>query len=183
MSSSAFRNQSASWRWCVWTYLNACQKKEFGKKPQGNRPTLFLEQVGFVSQQAVFKVYFALRLSKARFFVEQKLELVIGCDKIQTLNLNWPTPLASHWCSWNLCLNGFKTRSSWLNCALRDDKTVYWVSIGHYEEVAVDNWWYWVIRGHFCLYTLHKVEIWTGVRCLTHFLTDRLWKIELLSSL
>ena len=24
-----------------------------------------------------------------------------------------------------------KTRSSWLNCALRDDEAVYWVSIGH----------------------------------------------------
>ena len=23
------------------------------------------------------------------------------------------------------------TRSSWLNCALRDDEAVYWVSIGH----------------------------------------------------
>ena len=32
-----------------------------------------------------------------------------------------------------------KTRSSWLNCALRDDETVYWVSIGHYEAVAVGN--------------------------------------------
>ena len=32
-----------------------------------------------------------------------------------------------------------KTRSSWLNCALRDDEAVYWVSIGHYEEVAVGN--------------------------------------------
>ena len=32
-----------------------------------------------------------------------------------------------------------KTRSSWLNCALRDDEAVYWVSIGHYEAVAVDN--------------------------------------------
>ena len=31
------------------------------------------------------------------------------------------------------------TRSSWLNCALRDDEAVYWVSIGHYEAVAVDN--------------------------------------------
>ena len=30
-----------------------------------------------------------------------------------------------------------KTRSSWLNCALRDDEAVYWVSIGHYEAVAV----------------------------------------------
>ena len=32
-----------------------------------------------------------------------------------------------------------ETRSSWLNCALRDDEAVYWVSIGHYEAVAVDN--------------------------------------------
>ena len=31
------------------------------------------------------------------------------------------------------------TRSSWLNCALRDDEAVYWVSIGHYGVVAVDN--------------------------------------------
>ena len=34
--------------------------------------------------------------AKARFFFEQKLELVIGGNKIQTLNLNWPTPLAIH---------------------------------------------------------------------------------------
>ena len=32
-----------------------------------------------------------------------------------------------------------KTRSNWLNCALRDDEAVYWVSIGHYEAVAVGN--------------------------------------------
>ena len=31
------------------------------------------------------------------------------------------------------------TRSSWLNCALRDDEAVYWLSIGHYEAVAVGN--------------------------------------------
>ena len=31
------------------------------------------------------------------------------------------------------------TRSSWLNCALRDDEAVYWVSLGHYEAVAVGN--------------------------------------------
>ena len=31
------------------------------------------------------------------------------------------------------------TRSSWLNCALRDDEAVFWVSIGHYEAVAVGN--------------------------------------------
>ena len=45
---------------------------------------------------------------------------------------------------------GVITRSSWLNCALWDDETMYWVSIGHYEAVAVDNWWYWVSRGHLC---------------------------------
>ena len=36
-----------------------------------------------------------------------------------------------------------ETRSSWLNCVLRDDEAVYWVSIGHYEAVAVvidDSW-------------------------------------------
>ena len=32
----------------------------------------------------------------------------------------------------------FITRSSWLNCALRVDEAVYWVSIKHYE-VAVGN--------------------------------------------
>ena len=56
-----------------------------------------------------------------------------------------------------------KTRSSWLNCALRDDEAVYWISIGHCEAVTIGNWWYWVRRGHLCLYILHKVEIWTGV--------------------
>ena len=55
------------------------------------------------------------------------------------------------------------TRSSWLNCALRDDEAVYWVSIGHCEALAIGNWLYWVSRGHLCLYILHKVEIWTGV--------------------
>ena len=30
-----------------------------------------------------------------------------------------------------------KTRSSWLNWALRGDEAVYWVSIGHYEAVAL----------------------------------------------
>ena len=55
------------------------------------------------------------------------------------------------------------TRSSWLNCALRDDEAVYWISIGHYEAVAVGNWWYWVSRGHSCLHILRKVDIWAGV--------------------
>ena len=72
-----------------------------------------------------------------------------------------------------------RTRSSCLNCALRDDEAVYWVQ---YEAVSVGNWWYWVSRGHSCLYILYKVEIWTGVT--DAWLTDwQLWKIELLSSL
>ena len=74
-----------------------------------------------------------------------------------------------------------ETRSNWLNCALWDDEVVYWVSIGRYEAVAVGNWWYWVSRGHLSLYILHKVEIRTGVT--DAWWTDRLWKIELLSSL
>ena len=54
------------------------------------------------------------------------------------------------------------------------DEAVHWVSVGHYEAVAVDNWWYCVSRGHLCLYILHKVEIWKGVThaWLTHWLTD-----------
>ena len=32
-----------------------------------------------------------------------------------------------------------KTRSSWVNCALRDEEAVYWVSVAHYEAVAVGN--------------------------------------------
>ena len=35
--------------------------------------------------------------------------------------------------------SNLETRSSWLDCALRDDEAVYWVSIGHYEAVAVGN--------------------------------------------
>ena len=75
------------------------------------------------------------------------------------------------------------TRSSWLNCALRDNEAVYWVSIGQYKSVVVCNWWYWVSRGHLCLCKLNKVEIWTCVinALLTDWLTDRLWKIELIS--
>ena len=65
------------------------------------------------------------------------------------------------------------TRSSWLNCALRDDEAVYWVSLGHYEAVAVGNLSYWVSRGHLCLYILYKVEICSGITdaLLTHSLT------------
>ena len=68
-----------------------------------------------------------------------------------------------------------QTRSSWFNCALRDDEAVNWVSIGHYEAVAVGNWFYWVSRWHFCLYILNTVEIWTGV---THWLTQWLTTLK-----
>ena len=69
-----------------------------------------------------------------------------------------------------------ETRSSWLNCALRVDEAAFWVSIWHYEAVAVGNWWYCVSRGHLCLYILHKVEIWTGVT--DAWLTDRLTTLK-----
>ena len=32
-----------------------------------------------------------------------------------------------------------ETRSSWVNCALRDEEAVYWVSVAQYEAVAVGN--------------------------------------------
>ena len=32
-----------------------------------------------------------------------------------------------------------ETRSSWLNCALRDDEAVHWVSIGYCEALAIGN--------------------------------------------
>ena len=47
----------------------------------------------------------------------------------------------SSFCFSNVLAESFesfiKTRSSWLNCALRDEEAVYWVSIGHYKAVAV----------------------------------------------
>ena len=102
----------------------------------------------------------------------------LGALSISKLQTGWlahdsrkftPTQALSEAERWNQT----KTRSSWLNCALRDDEAVYWVSIGHYEAVAVGNWWYWVSRGHSCLYILQKVEIWKGVThaWLTHSLT------------
>ena len=64
------------------------------------------------------------------------------------------------------------TRSSWLNCALRDDEAVYWVSIGHYESVAVDNWFYWASRGHLCLlYIERSGDLVCCHGFLTHWLT------------
>ena len=72
-----------------------------------------------------------------------------------------------------------KTRSSWLNCALRDDEALYWVSIGQQwlvlgstESLWGSSWCYWVSRGHWCLYILKKCY-----RCLK---TERLWKLLIL---
>ena len=71
------------------------------------------------------------------------------------------------------------TRSSWLNCALRDDEAVYCFSIGHYyEAVAVSNWWYWVSRGHSCLYILYKVEIWSWTGVTDALRTDSLTTLK-----
>ena len=89
--------------------------------------------------------------------------------------LSWvTTSQQNHFIIGIICKKLLKTRSSWLNCALRDDEAVYWVSIGRYEAVAVSNWWYRVSWGHSCLYILQKVEIWTGVTdaWLTDWLTD-----------
>ena len=48
--------------------------------------------------------------------------------------------------------------------ALRDDKTVYWVSIGHYEWVEVGHQYdTGSVEGIYAFYILNNVEIWTGV--------------------
>ena len=57
------------------------------------------------------------------------------------------------------------TRSSWLNCSLKDDEAGYWVSVGHYEALAFGNWWYWVRED------IHAFIYWTKWRCPTHWLT------------
>ena len=94
---------------------------------------------------------------------------VLTVYSILSIN-NW-TSSSTFSCSVHSPLSLLLTRSSWLKSALRDEKVVCLVSIGQYDEaVAVGNWWYWVSRGHWCLYILHKVEIWTGVTdpLLTH---------------
>ena len=63
----------------------------------------------------------------------------------------------------------YKTRSSWLNSALRDDEDVYWACIGHSEAVAVGNWWYWVSRGPF--YIAQSGDLEGCHACLTDSLT------------
>ena len=76
-----------------------------------------------------------------------------------------------------------KTRSSWVNCALRDDEAVYCVSIGHFER------WQLVLDDNGSVEGIYAFIYWTKWRSgqvsripdpLTHW---QLWKIELLSSL
>ena len=63
--------------------------------------------------------------------------MVAQTAKLSSHSTNFDVFLLILEASKNLCTWG--TRSSWLNCALRDDEAVYWVSIGHYEAVAVGN--------------------------------------------
>ena len=52
----------------------------------------------------------------------------------------WIPPLKTnvmHCLKYSINLEINETRSSWLNCALRDDDAVYLVSIGHYEALDV----------------------------------------------
>ena len=58
---------------------------------------------------------------------------------IEVLVHTYMDTLRSTCCEEERCERSRKTRSSWLNCALRDDEAVYWVSIGHYEAVGVGN--------------------------------------------
>ena len=90
-------------------------------------------------------------------------------------NINWENFCFIIQIYWKVCIVTI-TRSSWFNCALRDDEALYWVIIGHYEAVEVGNWLYWVSRGHLCLYILHKVEFWTGVTDAS--LTDSLTTLK-----
>ena len=85
--------------------------------------------------------------------------------------------LLAYFISISMVLNEcIKTRSSLLNCALRDDEAVYWAIIGLYEAVAVGNWWYWVSRGHLCLYIYWRKwrsgQVLPMLYWLTHSLTD-----------
>ena len=64
-----------------------------------------------------------------------------------------------------------KTRPSWLNCVLRDDEAIHWVSLvqqwlyllilSQYKVVLVYSWWHWVSIVLVCLKILRKVDIWS----------------------
>ena len=79
---------------------------------------------------------------------------------------------------------GFK--AIWALLAQLCVKRWWYCVLGRYRTAIVGTWWsvwgslwcYWVIRRHLCLYTLDKVEFWSGVadpwvtHSLTHSLTD-----------
>ena len=73
----------------------------------------------------------------------------------------------------------WETRSSWLNCALRDNEAVYLVSRGHYEAVIDDTG---SVKGIYAFIYWAKQR--SGQVLTTPYsLTDRLWKTGQLSSL
>ena len=53
------------------------------------------------------------------------------------------------------------TRSSWLNCALRDDEAVYWVSIGHCMS-WMNGKTLWVSVGRYWLAHSGTGSVWSG---------------------
>ena len=57
-----------------------------------------------------------------------------------------------------VCKKGL-TRSNWLNCVLRGDDVVYWVSIRQQWFILGSG----QCRVFICLYMTKKVEIWSGV--------------------
>ena len=86
-------------------------------------------------------VYISLILAKSLVFGVGSQTYTYYSTVSYQLGQNWINLLMS--LGFDNC-SLIKTRSSWLNCALRDHEAVYWVSKGHYEAVAVGNWWYWV---------------------------------------
>ena len=114
-----------------------------------------------VSVKAVGRFAFAKALSCKTFFIEgQKLlyfilpageyiketlvvDLYLHIQELHKSSFTTSIKLISESVSKRdrqLSDSGHITRSSWLNCALRDDEAVFWASIGHYETVAVSNW-------------------------------------------
>ena len=51
----------------------------------------------------------------------------------------WPVKEKSHDIADFVGKRYIETRSSWVNCVLRDEEAVYWVSVAHYEAVSVGN--------------------------------------------
>ena len=127
---------------CLWVWqgrLGGCQGVPGGQ--EGIQGIPWGHRVGLMSLLMIHKAYMPV-YKWSRFFLRD------GRD-----GTNEPTEGSTRG------PRGPKNRSSWLNCALRDDEAVYWVSIGHYEALAIGNWLYWVSRGHLCLYILNQVMI------------------------